>query len=256
MKENYHTHTARCRHATGTEEEYVLRAIDGGLEVLGFSDHTPFLFPNQYRSRIRMLPYELGDYVTSVLNLKEKYADKIDIHLGLEVEFYPDRMDDLKKLISPFPMEYFILGQHWCGNEQDEIYMGWETEDKALLQRYCDQCLTAMETGLFSYFAHPDLIQFVGDPDFYCKETERLCRGALECDVPLEINLTGIQFQRHYPREKFWEIAGQVGCKVVIGCDAHAPDQVIMPEAEVKAMELVSKYNLQFLSSVPLRPCK
>ena len=41
MTENYHTHTARCRHATGTEEEYVLAAIDRGLKILGFSDHTP-----------------------------------------------------------------------------------------------------------------------------------------------------------------------------------------------------------------------
>ena len=30
MKTNYHTHTARCMHATGTDEEYVLSAIKGG----------------------------------------------------------------------------------------------------------------------------------------------------------------------------------------------------------------------------------
>ena len=67
MTENYHTHTARCRHAAGTEEEYVLQAIAGGLKVLGFSDHTPFLFPNGYCSRIRMYPEELEGYVSTVL---------------------------------------------------------------------------------------------------------------------------------------------------------------------------------------------
>ena len=45
MQENYHTHTYRCRHAIGSEEEYIRKAIDGGLKVLGFSDHTPFLSP-------------------------------------------------------------------------------------------------------------------------------------------------------------------------------------------------------------------
>ena len=28
MKANYHTHTARCGHATGTDEDYVLAAIE------------------------------------------------------------------------------------------------------------------------------------------------------------------------------------------------------------------------------------
>ena len=40
MTENYHTHTTRCRHATGTDEEYVLQAIDGGLQESGFEMET------------------------------------------------------------------------------------------------------------------------------------------------------------------------------------------------------------------------
>ena len=41
MLTNYHTHTARCGHAEGTEEEYILTALRCGFKVLGFSDHTP-----------------------------------------------------------------------------------------------------------------------------------------------------------------------------------------------------------------------
>ena len=40
MKTNYHTHTTRCMHAVGSDEEYVLSAIKGGFQILGFSDHT------------------------------------------------------------------------------------------------------------------------------------------------------------------------------------------------------------------------
>ena len=39
MIANYHTHTQRCRHATGTARDYVLAAIEGGLKELGFSDN-------------------------------------------------------------------------------------------------------------------------------------------------------------------------------------------------------------------------
>lgn len=256
MTENYHTHTARCRHASGSEEEYVLKAIESGLKVLGFSDHTPFLFPGDYYSHMRMYPDQLEDYVTSVLALKEKYKGKIDIRLGLEVEYYPDRMGGLFQLIAPYDIEYFILGQHWCGNEQNEPYNGRPTDDNALWERYCTQVIEGMKTGLFTYVAHPDLLYFTGDPVFYRQQAARLCQGAKQYDVPLEINLLGIRSERHYPREDFWKIAGETGCKVVLGCDAHAPAEVDDPASETKALELVRKYHLNLIDHIPLRPCK
>ena len=42
MLTNYHTHTTRCGHAEGTEEEYILTALRCGFKVLGFSDHAPW----------------------------------------------------------------------------------------------------------------------------------------------------------------------------------------------------------------------
>ena len=86
MKANYHTHTERCKHAYGSEREYVEESIKGGLEVLGFSDHTPYPFPKNYTSRIRMDMDELDDYVDTVLALKKEYKSDIDIRLGLEAE--------------------------------------------------------------------------------------------------------------------------------------------------------------------------
>lgn len=256
MTENYHTHTTRCRHATGADEEYVLQAIDGGLKVLGFSDHTPFLFPDGYYTHIRMYPDELENYVSSVLSLREKYSGQIDIKLGLEVEYYPERMDGLLQLIAPFDLDYFILGQHWCGNEQGESYNGKATDDPARLTRYCDQTIEAMSTGLFSYIAHPDLLNFAGDPIFYREESIRLCESAKTYDIPLEINLQGLRVQHHYPREKFWKIAGETGCKVVLGSDAHRPMDVIDPVSEARALEFVEKYHLQLLEHISLQPCK
>lgn len=257
MTENYHTHTARCRHATGTEEEYVLAAIDRGLKILGFSDHTPFIFPGDYYSTMRMYPDELENYVATVLALKEKYKDKIEIHLGLEAEYYPDRMSDLLKLITPYDIEYFILGQHWCGNEQGEPYNGRPpTDDNARWERYCSQVIEGMKTGLFTYVAHPDLLHFVGDKDFYRQHAKRLCEAAVTYDIPLEINILGIHSGRHYPREDFWKIVGQTGCKVVLGCDAHSPQGLADFPSEDKAMELVKRYDLNLLDHIPLLPCK
>ena len=254
MIENYHTHTDRCGHASGTEEEYIQQAISGGLEILGFSDHTPFIFPGDYYSKTRMYPNQLENYAQTILSLKKKYANRIQIRLGLEVEYYPDRMPDLLKLLENHGIEYMILGQHWCGNEQNEFFNGRLTNDKNLLKRYCDQVIEAMQTGLFSYFAHPDLINFAGDEDDYRSQISRICEAAKAQNIPLEINLLGIRTNRHYPNERFWEIAGQVGCSVVLGSDAHNPEDVIDAPSEKMALKLVEKYGLQLLEHVPIHP--
>ena len=256
MLENYHTHTTRCRHASGTEEDYIQHAISAGLKVLGFSDHTPFLFPGTHYSSFRMYPHQIQDYAAAVLTLKEKYADQIEIRLGLEVEFYPDRMADLFRLIEPCGIEYMILGQHFCGNETDSPYNGIPTDSKAHMERYCNQLITAMETGFFSYVAHPDLLLFTGDAAFYRNQITGLCQAAKQMGIPLEINLLGLRQQRHYPHEPFWEIAGAVGCPVVLGSDAHNPRDVTDKDAEARALEIVKRFDLQLLEHIPIHPYK
>ncbi len=61
MEKNYHTHTPRCGHAWGTEREYVHRALELGMKVLGFSDHTPqdFYDVGPRDRPMRMKPEEL-----------------------------------------------------------------------------------------------------------------------------------------------------------------------------------------------------
>ena len=77
MRTNYHTHTTRCHHATGSDEEFVLSAIKGGYQEIGFSDHTPWKYHTNYISDIRMLPEELPGYVESLRSLQEKYKNQI-----------------------------------------------------------------------------------------------------------------------------------------------------------------------------------
>ena len=84
----------------------------------------------------------------------------------------------------------------------------------------------------------------------------RLCEAAKAREIPLEINLLGLRTGRQYPRPLFWEIAGETGCKVVLGSDAHTPADVVDPKSEAKAMAIVEKYNLHLLERVPIHPWK
>lgn len=138
MIANYHTHTWRCRHADGTEREYVERTIEGGLKILGFSDHSPYPFPDGYDSGMRMRLDQVEGYVDTVLALKKEYDKDIEIHLGLETEYFPRFWDQLIDFLSDYPFEYFVLGQHSLGNEIEKIlYSGHGTNRRKLPETVC-----------------------------------------------------------------------------------------------------------------------
>lgn len=254
MIANYHTHTWRCNHAVGMETEYVDNAIANGIEILGFSDHSPYFFDGEYYSRFRMARTQLPGYVRTILELRERYRDKVQIHLGLETEYYPRHFPELLELLQDYPMEYMILGQHYLGNETDDSYSGEKTEDEEKLSRYCHQCMDAMNTGRFTYLAHPDLIHYVGDKKIYKKYMRELCREANSCRMPLEINLLGLAERKHYPNPLLWEVAAEENCQVVLGRDAHDPAAFSGIKQEKKALKMVKKLGLNLLEKVELRP--
>ncbi|MDY6324159.1 MAG: histidinol-phosphatase [Catonella sp.] len=252
MIANYHTHTWRCNHATGTEREYIEAAI-GHFKILGFSDHTPQPYPGDFVDHSKMKMDQLEDYVTTVSKLREEYKDDIEIHIGLEVEYYPAYFDELIKFESRFPIEYFILGQHWLGNEIKDVSPFMETDDPKTLERYYYQTAEALETGRFTYFAHPDVMNFVGDEKIYDYWMRKLCKKASELHIPLEINFQGLRSNRNYPNPRFFKIAGEEGCDVIFGSDAHSADVVYDEVSLPKGEKMVKAYGLHLLETVELR---
>lgn len=244
MIANYHTHTWRCRHASGTEREYVEKAIEAGLKILGFSDHTPQLYPGGFVCPVKMLPSELEGYVDTILDLKREYKDDIEIHLGLEVEYLYTLWEPLLKLLEPYPIEYMILGQHYLGNGVNAPFTGERTNSADYLRRYCAQTREALETGKFLYFAHPDVVWFTGAEEIYEEEMTRLCRFCKKIDIPLEINLLGLREDRNYPSERFWKIAAREGNSVIYGSDAHRADHVYSAEVIAKADRFLEKCGI------------
>ena len=254
MIANYHTHTWRCSHAAGSEREYVEQAIAGGMQILGFADHTPYPFPDGYVSYFRMAPRQAEDYFRTVSDLKREYAGQIDIRIGVEAEYYPRYFEALLSFLKEFPCEYMIMGQHYIHNERDGVYSGsWRVDEPVLLQ-YVSQVLEGLATGKFTYLAHPDLLCWSGDPMPYRREMTRLCRGVKELGIPLEINLLGLHEGRHYPTELFWQIAGEVGNTVILGCDAHEPEALNRPETAAAGRALAQRYGLRILDTAELAP--
>ncbi|MCI9292628.1 MAG: histidinol-phosphatase [Erysipelotrichaceae bacterium] len=228
MKANYHTHTKRCHHAIGNDEDYVLAAIAGGFDEIGFSDHTPWKYDSDFVAHMRMKLSAFHEYKQSVLALKEKYKDQISILLGLEAEYYPRYMDWLKQFVHDEHMDYIIFGNHYYRTDEDGIYFGTACSNEAYLDIYAKECIKGMESGLYSYLCHPELFMRAYPRfDRHCERiTKEICMCAKHWNIPLEYNLAGLQYNvingiEEYPHHRFWEIAKDCGCSAIIGVDAH-----------------------------------
>ena len=141
------------------------------------------------------------DYFDTLYALREKYRDRIDPAIGFEMEYYPTFFRDMLDAALSLGAEYLVLGQHFNGDERPRgFYVATPTDDPALLEEYVTNILAAMDTGLFSYVAHPDIFNFTGDEGIYETWMHRLCAAAREKNIPLEINFLGMRAGRHYPQ--------------------------------------------------------
>ncbi len=114
MRTNYHTHSRYCD-GKGELREYVDYAIAHGFSALGFSGHAPVPFPNNFS--IRQEHYL--DYCNEVRALKAEYAGRIDIRLGLEIDYIPGVLEDFTPLIEQGGLEYTIGSVHLIPNPDD-----------------------------------------------------------------------------------------------------------------------------------------
>lgn len=251
MTANYHTHTKRCMHAVGDDREYVEEAIKGGIKVLGFSDHCPWIFDNGYVSEIRMSPNLLDDYFTSMDKLKSEYKNDIKIYVGFESEYIPELLEKQDALLRDYPVDYQILGEHFIKSEPYALYMGAPSNNETVLANYVDICIEAMETGRYKYLAHPDLMNFRGDPDIYKKHYSRLCKYLKEKNIPIEINILGLCEKRHYPSQAFLSIAKEIGNTAILGCDAHDPKELSDPQNHEIGKKLADSFGLQIIEFLP-----
>ncbi len=257
MKYNYHTHTALCHHAKGEPEEYVLAAIEAGFDEIGFADHSAWPFEN-FVSGMRMTEAELASYCESINTLKEKYKEKINIKLGLECEYFPKYLPWLKQRIKEFGIDFLIIGHHFSKDEPGSLYNGNMTTHEQLYN-YRDDIIEAMESGMFSYIAHPDIFMR-GYPVFdeVCEEISRqIIEKSIETDTPLEYNLLGFSHsindgKQGYPYPDFWKLISEMKPPVTMGLDAHSPDVYLDHALYNKGIENLRALGLEIEKKIKM----
>lgn len=253
MTYNYHTHTYRCHHASGGIEEYIKRAVSCGITHMGFSDHAPYICTNGAESTFRVPVAEVGEYFSEISDLREKYKEKIDIKIGFEMEFFPKHFEKMLNNMIGYGAEYLILGPHYIEEEHSgKGHSIKETNDVKYLQEYSNCIVGGIKSGVFTYIAHPDMINFTGNVEIFKREIRKICVASREFNIPLEINFLGIRNNRNYPNEIFWEIAGEEKSPVTFGFDSHEVMDAYDGISLVRAMEIVKKYKLKYIGKPDL----
>lgn len=231
---NFHTHTSRCGHATGTVADYVEAAIEKKITHLGFSDHVP-LPDNNWNIR---MPYsELPDYNNDLENARNKYSD-IKIYKGAECDYKSEYLNYYKEeLLGKYNMDYLMVGIHFMPVNGDWISCFEAENSKKNLYAYTDFIIKVIDCDLFSFIAHPDVFgTFYQNWDNEAIECSRtILEAASQKNRILEINGSGYRktnimtekgMRNPYPLDNFWMLASEYDVPVMINSDAHNPKYV------------------------------
>lgn len=257
MRIDYHTHHARCGHAVGTLEEYVLRGIEIGLQQIGLSDHMPLLHvdPATYYPEMAMPMEELPRYVEECFLLKDKYRDQIDVRIGMEADYIEGYEEQISSLIEAYPWDYVIGSVHFLGEWDVTDFRQtheWEGRDRLVVyKRYYDAVQKAVRTGFYDYIGHIDVIKRFGfyPPAEQTPEVEALELLTLQTvrhhDMAIELNASGLRMPcaEMFPGRRMLEASFELGIPLTIGSDAHQPERLSQYLDEARALLLDIGYT-------------
>ena len=260
---NYHTHSHYCD-GKGELREYVELALAHGFSSLGFSGHAPLPFANSFSIHDE----DYIKYCDEVRSLKEEYRGRIDIRLGLEIDYVPGVCDDFRPLIQQGGLDYFIGGVHLVTNPLDTEALRSNPADAAKLiwfidgphQETYDEGLQRVfhgdvRRGVTAFFhqnnamiesqrptivAHFNKIvmhnrdrYFLEHDKWYLDLVYETIELIHETDCIAEVNTRGIYKKRHndyYPSHELLKYMNEKHIPVVISTDAHCPEDLLKTE--------------------------
>ena len=236
IKSDFHTHTNYCD-GKNTPEEMILSAIEKGLTTYGFSEHGYTAFDLRYCLTLEKT--EL--YKAEIRALKEKYKDKIEIRLGIELDAFSDH--------DTSDYDYVIGSCHYV--EKDGIYRAVD-EKAAELESICREWyggdyyafaedyfrgVASLAARKIDIVGHFDLITkfneggklFDTNHPRYLAAAKSAIDALLPLGVPFEINTGAISRgyrTEPYPAKNLIDYIKKKGGSLILDSDTHSRDNI------------------------------
>ncbi len=228
IRSNFHTHTIFCDGANPAEE-MVQRALELGFTQLGFSGH---MDPD--------IHMDLPAYQSEIRRLQDKYRDRIDILMGVE-------LDNLYDVSAADGAEYVIGSTHFL-DINSEIPMSVDNTPEmmaqmcteffsgdyyALSKAYYELEAQVYDRTKCTFIGHFDLVtRFNDQMHFLDEEDPRYLGPALEAmehlvkqGLPFEINAGAFNRGRKrefYPNNRLLKALHEFDGEILINSDAHS----------------------------------
>lgn len=230
-----HLHSSYSPDGSVSPEKIIQAAIAKGLKHIAITDHSDLRHPEGY---IGVDKSVIDGYLDELTLLKEKYADKIYVAVGLEVGYMNSAKDVIAKLLSHRRPEYIINSVH-CVNGTDCYAEGhFDGLDKqAAYGEYLDDVLSSLSAPYpYDTLGHLGYIERVAPYDddrrMRFKEFEpqlaaifdKLIKG----DKILELNTslskaTGISVPNDDLVKAYYDAGGRL---ITLSSDAHGTDRI------------------------------
>jgi histidinol-phosphatase (PHP family) len=226
-KTDYHMHSSYSD-GRSAPEDYIAPAITAGLSEIGFSEHLT-LFKDL--EDWNMNPVNISPYINHLEELR-KNTDNIKIKIGLEVDYFEGKEEEIRSYLKVLPLDYIIGSVHYLGEKTvdlgPEFYEGKSID--RLFESYFESVVTAISSELFDIIAHCDLIRIYGyKPDMNLEPLyKKLARAMKTHNVAFEVNTNGRNrpLADFYPDRRFLHIFREENVPVCVNSDAHMPSRV------------------------------
>ena len=213
------------------------------LAAFGISDHFT-LHPTLVVDWSMPLD-RLGDYVADV----ESHEGVL---LGIEADFFPETIDDLRDRLGQFHFNHVIGSVHFVdGFALDSRAEDWSplTQDDVndVWRGYWARIAQMAQSGVFTIAGHLDLPKKFGfrpTIDLTAEET-RAIEGIADSGMMVEINTNGwnVPAAEQYPSERLLRRIVTFGIPLIISSDAHHPRRIIEGFERAKAVARNAGYT-------------
>jgi histidinol-phosphatase (PHP family) len=233
-----------------TEHLFRFRQADDVLGGWWEDDPDPALAAGMQRFWDDELGADLDRYVEVVLAAK---AEGLPVVLGLEVDYYRDRMHDVAAVLEGYPFDVLLGSVHWIGawgfdNFGDAAFAAqWDARPiEAIWDEYTTSLEELADSHVCDVLAHPDLCKISGRvptvPDeFY----DRMAEAAARTGMAAEVNTNGWNkpIAEAYPAPPLLERFRKAGVGITTATDAHTDVRVAERGDDVRALLASAGYD-------------
>lgn len=241
---NYHSHSLYCDGRAGMED-FVRFALSEGFTSYGFSSHAPLPFSTAWT----MEWDRMNDYLEEFRRLKEKYASKIELYIGLEIDYLNEESNPSIARFRELPLDYRIGSVHLLYNDKGEVVDVDVSADifkkiideqfsgdlERVVRLYYKRFRRMLELGGFDIVGHADKMHYnaacyrpglLDEPwyDHLVREyfEDIACRG-----YQIEINTKAFHdLGTFYPNERYFSFLHELGVRVQVNSDSHYPERI------------------------------